>query len=390
MKYSLIIMIIFLTTITGVEAKTNPAPEALVAMAKKLASLKTISYEYRCERNYPRDNYYNELRSSFYVEFNQTDKRTLTRYRAETDDYVMMYNGTEEFTLNKKKKTCKLSTKVNPRSFGNHMLFLQSIQTLHNEMPQLIANDSIPMYEQDTVIDNKLYKLVQLNMTRWMQYMGSGKRLDSGVVFYYRIIIDPETWLPFQVIHTSNTSNGVNKTIFTNVNITPSALADSSWYYTTYAGEYQLEKKEKEKRKPLIAAGAMMMPQWSLPEYNGKDNSDFKSSSLKGRLVMLDFWIKNCSFCMKSFPELQRLQKTYGGDQFQLVSINAWDKKEQVGFFYNREKPLYKMLYDGEAMAAALGIDGYPTVILIDKSGKVIYSGEFIYTKLEELIKANL
>lgn len=50
------------------------------------------------------------------------------------------------------------------------------------------------------------------------------------------------------------------------------------------------------------------------------------------------------------------------------------------------------MLYDGEAMAKAWGVDGrgYPTVVLIDKTGKVIYSGNFNYKKVEELIKANL
>jgi thiol-disulfide isomerase/thioredoxin len=382
-------MIIFLTTITRLEAKTGAAPEALVALAEKLASLRSISYKHHCERSYPDNKYLYQMKSSFYVEFDQTDKRSLTRFRVENDEQIMMYNGTELIDLNKKAKTYRLSAKPNPDKFGRYTLFVNSIQELYNELPKLIAGDSIPMYQQDSIIDNKLYKVVQLNMRRWLQYRGNPLRLDSGVVFYYRIVIDPATWLPYQVIHTSNTSiTSVNRTTFTDINIHPEAPADSSWYYTTYAGEYQPEKKEK--RTPLIAAGAMMMPQWSLPEYNGKDDPVFKSSHLKGRLVLLDFWIKNCGPCMKSFPVLQRLQKTYGGHRFQLVSINAWDKKEQIDFFYKREKPLYKMLYNGEAMAKALGIDGYPVVILIDKTGKVIYSGEFNYAKVEELIRANL
>ncbi len=43
-------------------------------------------------------------------------------------------------------------------------------------------------------------------------------------------------------------------------------------------------------------------------------------------LVLFDFWIKGCGPCMASFPLQQRLQKRYGADGFQLLSINALDQ----------------------------------------------------------------
>jgi thiol-disulfide isomerase/thioredoxin len=388
MKYSLFVILIFLTA-TLVKAQSDHAPEALVAMAKKLVSLKSISYQYHRELCYPQDNYFDTLEGPCYMDFDQTDKRNVKRFRVESNDYVIVYNGTEMFNLNKKAKTYSLSTQPNTRSFGQYSLFFNSIQALRSEIPQLIAGDSIPMYQQDTIIDNKLYKQVQLNMRRWMQYMGSAQRLDRGVVFYYRIIIDPVTWLPYQVIQTSNVSkNSSSKTIFTGINIRPKVPDTNSWYYTTYENEYRRETKEKG--RALIAAGSMLLPDWSLPEFNGKDDIAFKATGLKGKLVLLDFWIKNCGFCMKSFPELQRLQKTYGGDQFQLLSINSHDKKEDIDLFFKREKPLYKMLYNGAGLAKELGVEGYPTAVLLDKTGKVIYAGEFDRAKLEELIRANL
>lgn len=389
MKYSSFIMFIFLVTATYVNAQNNHAPEALVAMAKRLASLKSISYQFHRELFYPNNNYFDTLEGPSYIEFDEADKRSVSKFRVESKDYVIIFNGTELFNLNKKTKTYSLSTQPKTRSFGNYSLFFNSIQALRNEMPQLIASDSIPMYQQDTIINDKLYKLVRLNMHRWMQYMGSDQRLDSGVVFYYRIIIDPVTWLPYQVIQTSNVGkNSVNKTIFTGINLQPQVPDAKSWYYTTYEDEYKREVKEKG--RPLIAAGSILLPDWSLPEYNGRDDADFKANSVKGKLVLLDFWIKNCSFCMKSFPELQRLQKTYGGDQFQLLSINSHDKKEDIDFFFKREKPVYKMLYNGSGLAKELGVEGYPTAVLLDKTGKVLYAGEFDRTKLEALIKANL
>jgi hypothetical protein len=40
-------------------------------------------------------------------------------------------------------------------------------------------------------------------------------------------------------------------------------------------------------------------------------------------------------------------------------------------------------------MAKELGVDGYSTLILVDKAGKVIFSGHD-YNKVEELIRVNL
>jgi len=325
------------------------------------------------------------------MEFNQTDKQTLSRFRMEADNYITIYNGTEEIFLDKKEKTYTIKVQPKQQSFTFHSFFYNSIQTVRSVIRQWVQSDSLPMFERDTVIGNRSYKLVQLEMHEHpMEYVSNYEKMErmpDSVTVYYAIIIDPKTGLPYQILHTNNINKALGKTVFTEINTRPKAPETNSWYYTTYENEYT--PKKKEKKEPVIAAAAVM-PEWSLPEYNGKDDPTFKSSELKGKLVMIDFWIKNCGHCMESFPELQRLQKTYGGAAFQLVSINAWDKKEQIGFFYKREKPRYKMLYNGEALAKAWGVEGYPTVVLVDKTGKVIYSGNFIYEKVEALIKANL
>jgi thiol-disulfide isomerase/thioredoxin len=391
MKYLLFIMIVSLTAVTGVEAKIGHAPKALIALSKKLNSLRSISFNYTRESNYPDTDYYNKFTGSCYIDFNQNDEQTVSRFRMECDKFIQVYNGTEEFFLNKIEKTYRIRIQPKQRSFSTHIFFMNSIPTLRSVIQRWVQNDSIAMHERDTVIENKTYKMVQVDMRDFpLMYINDFeklKRIPDSITLYYNIIIDPVTGLPYQIVHSNNQNRSINKTIFTEIDIKPNAPATDSWFYTTYQKAYTPEKKEKS--TPLIAAG-VIMPGWSLPEYNGKDEAVFESSDCKGKLVLVDFWIKNCGHCMKSFPELQRLQKTYGGNGFQLVSINAWDKKEQIDFFYKREKPLYKMLYNGEALAKTWGVDGYPTVVLIDKTGRVIYSGGFDYAKVEELIKANL
>lgn len=392
MKYSFFLTIIFVASTIPVEAQKNPVPAAMLAMVKKLGSLKSISYQYYREINNPANSHFSKLEGTCYIDFDQADKRSVSRFRMESNENISIYNGTELFGLDKTKKTYSLIEQPQPGSFGNQSFFFNSIQTLRSVLPQLIESDTIAKHPlNDTIIQDKIYKLVQLDLHRSsLQYLGSTMRFTKDVTIYYRIVIDPATWFPYQVLESNNIDNeGYNtKTVFTNINAKPKEPDTYSWYYTTYQKDYQPWKKEEG--TPLIANGSTMASDWSLPEYNGKDDPYFKISSLKGKLVLLDFWIKNCGPCMESFPALQQLQKKYGGDKFQLVSINAYDKKDEIGFFYKREKPLYKMLYTGAAMAKELGVSYYPTVILIDKTGKVIYAGEFDYAAIENLIEANL
>jgi thioredoxin-related protein len=49
------------------------------------------------------------------------------------------------------------------------------------------------------------------------------------------------------------------------------------------------------------------------------------------------------------------------------------------------------MLYNGKALAAQLGVPAYPTLIIVDSSGKVLYSGVgFDQDKIEGIIRNNL
>ncbi|QKJ32343.1 TlpA family protein disulfide reductase [Mucilaginibacter mali] len=369
-------------------AQQNSAPPAFLAMAKKLESLKSISYNSYREINNITDNYFAKQSATCYIEFNQVDKLSVSRFRMEAADYISVYNGTESFGLSKTKKTYTLTERIDPKSFGSNSYFFNSIPTIRSVAQQIAESDTIPKHQRDTVIDGKNYKLVQVDLHRSsLQYMGSTMHFTKDVTISYRIVIDPETWLPYQVLERNNINkDGYNtKVVFTDINTNPKQPDEYSWYYTTYLKDYQPEKQEK--REPLIATGAILLD-WGLPEF-GTDKQ-LTAADVKGKLVLLDFWIKNCGPCMESFPVLRRLQKTYGGDKFQLLSINAYDKKEEIAFFYKREKPAYKMLYNGLSWSKGIGVSYYPTAILIDKTGKVIYSGGFEHEKIEALIKANL
>ncbi len=392
MKKTILYLLTYSCLTLSATAQTNQIPGAWMAMTNKLASLKSIAYTHKREINNIKNNYYDTLRGKCYLVFNTDDKQTIAQFRMESKDYISIYNGTEAFVLSKANKTYTLTEQASQQSFSNHSFFHNALQTLRYAANEISKNDSILKSQRDTLIGNKTYKLVQLNMhKRSLSYAASAMHFTKDVTIYYKVVIDPDTWLPYQVIE----SNSIDKddyntrATFTNINTSPVKPEEYSWFYSTYQNEYKPEKKEA--RDHLIAVGSILPFNWSLPEYGEKEKPAFESSTVKGKLILLDFWIKNCGPCMESFPVLKQLQAKYGSDRFQLISINAYDKKQEIDFFYKREKPNYKMLYNGSAFAKSLGIYAYPTVILMDSFGKVIYlDSGFDHEKIEALIKANL
>jgi len=81
------------------------------------------------------------------------------------------------------------------------------------------------------------------------------------------------------------------------------------------------------------------------------------------------------------------LIKKFSNKNFRVVGINVHDTKEEINGFYQRNKPNFKTVYDNGFVADNYGIDGFPTVVLIDKKGMVIYSGNYDYTKLDMLVQ---
>ena len=112
-------------------------------------------------------------------------------------------------------------------------------------------------------------------------------------------------------------------------------------------------------------------PSFSLPTRDGVAVSD----SLRGRVVVVDFWASWCGPCRKSFPWLAGLQKKYGERGLTVIGINV-DKDRQLadGFLRAFEVP-FTVAYDpaGKA-AAAYAVKGMPSTYLVSRDGTLLES----------------
>jgi thiol-disulfide isomerase/thioredoxin len=115
------------------------------------------------------------------------------------------------------------------------------------------------------------------------------------------------------------------------------------------------------------------------PEFGGKKffNAPAQSSptlsSLKGRVVMLDFWATWCGPCVASIPHVIELHEKY--HKKGLVVIAHTDNSSQNLEAFIKEKKIPYIISVGDNIGDAYGVDGIPAVFLVDPDGKIAWSG---------------
>jgi len=144
---------------------------------------------------------------------------------------------------------------------------------------------------------------------------------------------------------------------------------------------------------PELLPKDTIAPQWSLVSLT---DETINLSDFKGQLVLIDFFYKSCYPCMQAIPALQDLHERYRDKGLKMIGINPFDTKEEddIDNFLAKRGVTYTVLLGGKDIAKAYHVSGYPTIYMIDKAGKVLFTqvgyGAGVKEILEEVIKQNL
>ena len=104
------------------------------------------------------------------------------------------------------------------------------------------------------------------------------------------------------------------------------------------------------------------------------ENKDVKLASLKGKVVLLDFWATWCGPCKIEIPWFIEFQNKYGKDGFQVVGVSTDDTQAKLKPYVAQMKMNYTVLQglDRDDIQDAYGpLFGIPVTILISRDGKV-------------------
>ncbi len=153
----------------------------------------------------------------------------------------------------------------------------------------------------------------------------------------------------------------------------------------------QLEKAAKEKLREEIKEKMIEedAPGFDLVNLDGEQVS---LESLKGKVVVIDFWATWCGPCKASFPGMQKAVNKYkDANDVAFVFIDTWErgdeKEKNAAEFIESKGYTFNVLMDNEnAVVAAFGVSGIPTKFVVDKSGKIRFKSVGFNGNDDELV----
>jgi thiol-disulfide isomerase/thioredoxin len=123
--------------------------------------------------------------------------------------------------------------------------------------------------------------------------------------------------------------------------------------------------------KPAVDTSQLQPePAWSLVNLEGKPVS---SESLKGKVVIVDFWATWCGPCRAAIPHLMELHKTYKSKGFEVVGVSVDQQGPAVvqSFVTEHQIPYTIAMGNAKIVSDFGGIRGIPTAFIISQDGKI-------------------
>lgn len=113
-------------------------------------------------------------------------------------------------------------------------------------------------------------------------------------------------------------------------------------------------------------------------------------ASLKGKVVLVDFWASWCIPCRKKVPSLKKIYSKYKTKGFEIYGISLDNYAEEWTTAVKEDRTSWLQVLDANGeTATAWNVNYIPSTFLLDKTGKIIAinaSEEELQKHLQELL----
>ncbi len=129
--------------------------------------------------------------------------------------------------------------------------------------------------------------------------------------------------------------------------------------------------RSKDAKKTSVSA-----EKWgNAPDFTFKKvgGEKFTLSSLKGKVIILDFFATWCPPCRQEIPDFIQLKKDYEKKGLEIVGISLDKSESTVKEFYDKNGMNYIVVMGNNDIGDKYGgVSGIPTTFIIDRKGDIV------------------
>lgn len=114
------------------------------------------------------------------------------------------------------------------------------------------------------------------------------------------------------------------------------------------------------------------------PEFNGTTavGRTVSLASLRGRVVLLNFWATWCLECRSEMPLFERLHRDFAAQGLAVLGVNAREQTAAIQSYAKELGLTFPLILDPKGeINSAYGVIGLPTTFLIGRDGRAVALG---------------
>jgi peroxiredoxin len=199
---------------------------------------------------------------------------------------------------------------------------------------------------------------------------------ESSAVIKWTTDKDASSQVEYGVAATYGTSSQLDEMLMASHSVSLSGLTPDTTYH------FRVKSKDAGKNEALSAdqtfktlssvssipigiAKGNRAPDFTLKNINGED---VKLSSLKGKVVLLNFWFIGCTYCIAEMPYIQAVKETWTKKELVVLAVNIQDSADQIKAWLASKGYTFSLLI-GSGVDSLYKVTTAPTTFFIDANG---------------------
>src|SRR5690242_3515440 len=111
------------------------------------------------------------------------------------------------------------------------------------------------------------------------------------------------------------------------------------------------------------------------PRFRAKTTAgeNFDNESVKGKIVLLEFWTTWCPYCREEQEMIDDIDKEFSGKGLVVLAIDVGESKKTVKqYLADNPRTCRIVLMQDTNLAAMYAAKSYPIYVVIDREGKIV------------------